>query len=133
MNYSEVKELLSAGFTADEIRGMMAGNNPQFPQLSPQDENTNIPEKETEKSTENDKQAQGDQSANNPELAPGNKENTNIPNFDSLNENISKLIKTIQTANFQNASFDQITKTDLNTQVDNIMASIIRPEKEKGD
>ena len=133
MNYSEVKELLSAGFTADEIRGMMAGNNPQFPQLSPQDENTNIPEQETEKSSENDKPAPGDQSANNPDLAPGAKENTNIPNFDSLNENISKLIKTIQTANFQNASFDQIPKTDLNTQVDNIMASIIRPEKEKGD
>ncbi len=133
MNYSEVKELLSAGFTADEIRGMMAGNNPQFPQLSPQDENTNIPEQEVEKNSEKEISRNGDQSGAGPELAPGVNENTNIPNFDSLNENISKLIKTIQTANFQNASFDQITKTDLNTQVDNIMASIIRPEKEKGD
>lgn len=133
MNYSEVKELLSAGFTADEIRCLMAGNNPQFPQLSPQDENTNIPEHEAENNSEKEISRKGDQSSAGPDLAPGNNENTNIPNFDSLNENISKLIKTIQTANFQNASFDQINKTDLNTQVDNIMASIIRPEKEKGD
>jgi DNA-binding transcriptional MerR regulator len=37
MNYSEVKELLDAGFSVDEIRGMM-GSNPQNPQDNPQPE-----------------------------------------------------------------------------------------------
>ena len=40
MNYSEVKELLQAGFTAEEIRGMLItpADNPQNPQDNPQPE-----------------------------------------------------------------------------------------------
>ena len=43
MNYSEVKSLLDAGFTADEIRGMM-GSNPQNSQNNPQPEPEPQPE-----------------------------------------------------------------------------------------
>ena len=42
MNYSEVKELLQAGFTVEEIRAMM--NNPQNPQDNPQEPQPAEPE-----------------------------------------------------------------------------------------
>lgn len=134
MNYSEVKALLDAGFTAEEIRGMLSGenNNPQFPQLSPQDENTNIPDDASDKGSEKGDPAQADQPEIRPDPVPGIEKNTNIPDFDKLNENISKLIKTIQLSNLQNNSYSSSEDADIDSKVDSIMAGIIRPEHTKG-
>ena len=110
MNYSEVKELLQAGFTAEEIRAMM--NNPQNPQDNPQEPQPAEPEVK-------------------PELQPEVKPEEDDNRFTQLNQTMEKLIKTIQSSNLQNASFDKRSEPDLNSEVDKIMGSIIRPEERK--
>ena len=109
MNYSEVKELLQAGFTADEIRTMMnpQENNPQNSQINPQ------PEQPEQTQPEQPEQPQDDS------------------RFNQLNATMEKLIKTIQSSNLNTSSFDSIAKPDLNAEVDKIMAGIIRPERDK--
>ena len=131
MNYSEVKELLQAGFTADEIRGMLTADNPQNPQINSQAENTNNSETVQENNSENQLAQTGDQpgSVQDPAGAPAG--NTNNPNFNQLNATMEKLIKTIQSSNFNNSSFDKMSETDINTEVDKIMAGLIRPEREQ--
>lgn len=115
MNYSEVKSLLDAGFTVDEIRGMM-GSNPQNPQDNPQPE----PE-QPEQQPEPDTVVQ-------PVTQPTPEQEEK---FSQLSQSIEKLIKTIQVINLQNRSFDNPATPDINKQVDSIMAGIIRPEHEK--
>ena len=113
MNYSEVKELLQAGFTAEEIRNMLItpADNPQNPQDNPQPEQ---PQPEEHPQPEQPEQTQDD------------------ARFNQLNETMEKLIKTIQHSNLNNNSFDHMKETDINSEVDKIMAGIIRPEREKG-
>lgn len=115
MNYSEVKELLQAGFTAEEIRGMLitSADNPQNPQDNPQ------PEEQPE---EQPKQ---------PEEQPQTEQTPDDAKFNQLNATMEKLIKTIQSSNLNNNSFDHMKETDINSEVDKIMASIIRPERKK--
>ena len=108
MNYSEVKELLAAGFTVDEIRVMM--NNPQNSQNNPQPEPT--PQ---------------------PEPAPQPEPVQDDSRFETLNNTMERLIKTIQASNLQSSHMDIPSKDDINKQVDSIMSSIIRPEHEKED
>lgn len=114
MNYSEVKSLLDAGFTADEIRGMM-GSNPQNPQVNPQPE-PEQPEQQPEPDT-----------APKPVTQPTPEQEEK---FSQLSQSIEKLIKTIQVSNLQSRSFDTPVTPDINKQVDSIMAGIIRPEHE---
>lgn len=114
MNYSEVKSLLDAGFTVDEIRGMM-GSNPQNSQDFPQPE-----QEQPEQQPEPDKEAQ-------PVMQPTPEQEEK---FSQLSQSIEKLIKTIQVSNLQNRSFDTPATPDINKQVDSIMAGIIRPEHE---
>lgn len=121
MNYSEVKSLLDAGFTADEIRAMM-GNNPQNPQNNPQPEPEQKPEPKDLEQDPEPKQPEPDK------LEPEQEEK-----FQQLSQNIEKLIKTIQVSNLQNRSFDTPAQPDIDTQVDKIMAGIIRPQHEKED
>ena len=135
MNYSEVKELLQAGFTAEEIRSMMNphANNPQNTQINPQAENTNDStggsENDSEKSAHREHDPAGDHQFQ--AVAPA--ENTNDDEkFNQLNATMEKLIKTIQSSNLNNNSFDHMKETDINSKVDEIMAGIIRPEREKG-
>lgn len=113
MTYSEVKELLQAGFTAEEIRTMMnpQENNPQNPPVNPQ------PEKQPEPKE--------------PEKQPEPEQNPDDAKFNQLNDTMEKLIKTIQSSNLNNNSFGSMSKPDLNTEVDKIMAGIIRPERDK--
>ena len=113
MNYSEVKELLRAGFTAEEIRTMLItpADNPQNPQDNPQPEQ---PQPEEQPQTEQPEHTQDD------------------ARFNQLNATMEKLIKTIQHSNLNNNSFDRMKETDINSEVDKIMAGIIRPEREKG-
>lgn len=126
MNYSEVKELLQAGFTAEEIRGMLTTppDNPQNPQENPQPKQ---PEKQPEQK----------QPEEQPEPKPQEKPQDDIVNqfnakFNELNATMEKLTKTIQHNNLNNNSFDKMKETDIDTKVDQIMAGIIRPEREKG-
>ena len=114
MNYSEVKELLQVGFTAEEIRGMLItpADNPQNPQDNPQPEQPEQPEEQPQPAQP--EQPQEDDK------------------FNQLNATMEKLIKTIQHSNLNNNSFDQMKETDINTEVDKIMAGLIRPEREKG-
>ena len=107
MNYSEVKELLSAGFKVDEIRQMLATPDPA-PEPTP--DPTPAPEPTPE-----------------PTPAP---EDTR---FNQLNDTMTKILRAIQGNNLQNNSFDNKAETDIDTQVDNIMGSLIRPERKKGD
>ena len=113
MNYSEVKELLQAGFTVEEIREMLTtpADNPQNPQDNPQPQ----PEQpEEQPQPEQPEQTQDD------------------AKFNQLNATMEKLIKTIQHSNLNNNSFDRMKETDINSEVDKILAGIIRPEREKG-
>ena len=112
MNYSEVKELLNAGFNAEEIRAML---NPQNPQ-----DNTQPEEPE---------QAQEPEQVQEPEQ----EQQPDDTKFTQLNDTMTKILKAIQGNNLQNNSFDKRTETDINTEVDKIMGSLIRPEREKGD
>ena len=109
MNYSEVKALLEAGFNADEIRGML---NPQNPQDNPQPDPEPTPEPTPEPDPE-------------PAPEPDNR-------FTQLNETMTKILKAIQGNNLQNNSIKTID-ADIDTQVDKIMGSLIRPEREKGE
>ena len=113
MNYSEVKALLEAGFNADEIRGML---NPQNPQDNPQPDPESTPQPDPEPTPEPA-----------PEQAP---ESDN--RFNQLNETMTKILKAIQGNNLQNNSVKTID-ADIDTQVDKIMGSLIRPEREKGE
>ena len=115
MNYSEVKELLQAGFTAEEIRGMLTtpSDNPQNPQDNPQPEQPQPEQPEEQPQPEQPEQTQDD------------------ARFNQLNANMEKLIKTIQHSNLNNNSFDKMNETDIDSKVDKIMAGIIRPEREK--
>lgn len=115
MNYSEVKELLQAGFTADEIRVMLTtpADNPQNPQVNPQPEQPQPEQPEEQPQPEQPEQTQDD------------------AKFNQLNATMEKLIKTIQHSNLNNNSFDRMKETDINSEVDKIMAGIIRPEREQ--
>lgn len=135
MNYSEVKELLSAGFTAEEIRGML---NPQNPQAFPQMEKPNVSETPTTEHSENSEKFAPGGSDSVPDPAGAPAENPNVPKIDEklnqLNESIQKLTKTIQVSNLHNNSMPSNGTADINNEVDSIMASIIRPEHNtKGD
>ena len=114
MKFLDVARMLKAGFTADEIRQMDKDdnpqeNNPQIPQDNPQPDPEPTPEPS-------------------PDPVPAPAEDHR---FDQLNETMQKLIKTIQASNLRNDSIQSMTDTDINSQVDKIMAGIIRPEHEK--
>ena len=113
MNYSEVKALLEAGFNADEIRLML---NPQ----NPQDNTQPDPEPTPEPTPEPDPEPTPE-----PDPEPDNR-------FNQLNETMTKILKAIQGNNLQNNSIKTLD-ADIDTQVDKIMGSLIRPEREKGE
>ena len=119
MNYSEVKELLNAGFTAEEIRKMLItpADNPQNPQENPQEA-----EPEAQKIED---------CAQDPGAIAASKAQENDDRYNQLNATMEKLIKTIQHSNLNNNSFDHMKETDINSEVDKIMAGIIRPERKK--
>ena len=95
MNYSEVKELLQAGFTAEEIRGMLttSSDNPQNPQVNPQPEQPKPEQPEEQPQPEQPEQTQDD------------------AKFNQLNATMEKLIKTIQSSNLNNSSVESFQKS----------------------
>ena len=124
MNYSEVKELLAAGFTHDEI--MSFAQNPQNnPQPVSAAESGTPADADTEPSSESSSDPAAADSA--PAAAPDPEDDK----FNALNETMQKLIKTIQTSNLRNNSYDKSEAVDIDKQVDSIMATLIRPEHDK--
>ncbi len=118
MTFSEVSELIKAGFTADEIREMFTEKEPE---KEPAKDLVKEPEKEPAKEPEKEP-------AKDPAKEP---EDTK---FNQLNDTMNKILKAIQGSNLQNNSFNGNNETDINTQVDKIMSSLIRPEhNKKGD
>ena len=123
MTFSEVKQLLDAGFTKDEI---MAFETPAAPaQIStpaqvPETDPVNTPAQVPETDPVNTP-------ASTPASTPAQVPETD-PAISALNENISKLIRTIQSSNLRTASMDKPSEEDMATQVDKIMQGIIRPE-----
>lgn len=126
MNLETVKQLLDAGFTHDEI---MSFNNPQNPQVIPQD-NTNNSQDDTHT------QPAGDQPGPESDPVSDHQENNQEPQndynerFDALTNMIEDVKKSIQASNLQNNFVETVNHASLEKQVDNIMQSIIRPEKE---
>ena len=92
MNYSEVKELLQAGFTHDEIMSMVNQTAPADPPADP------------------------------PEKTPVEKQIEGLTNL------VTTLYKAVQESNIINSSIDSLPGSDTGA-VDNIIASIIRPER----
>ena len=123
MNYQEVKQLLDAGFTAEEIRTML--NNPQNSSNNPQVQNAD--NGDPEKNTDNVDQVQNADNGD-PE---NNVETEQDQRFNRLNDAVERLIKTIQASNLQASHVDNLGKPDLDSEVDKIMAGLIRPEKNK--
>ena len=120
MTLSEVSKLLDAGFTKDEI---MAFENPAAaaPILTDAPAPADDPAPAEEP-------APVETPAPAEEPAPAND-----PVMSKLNDNITKLIKTIQASNLAVNSTDKPASADLNKQVDLIMESLIRPIKGGSD
>ena len=114
MTLNEVSKLLDAGFTKDEIlafESVQTSNN-ESTDFQPAD-----PEPQPVITQDQEPQ---------PEPQP---EPQQDPIMSQLNENISKLIKTIQASNLASNKTESLG-VDLNKQVDTIMESLIRPIKE---
>ena len=90
-----------------------SSDNPQNPQVNPQPEQPQPEQPEEQPQPEQPEQPQDD------------------AKFNQLNATMEKLIKTIQHSNLNNNSFDHMKETDINSEVDKIMAGIIRPERQK--
>lgn len=108
MTLNEVSKLLDAGFTKEEI---LAFENVQTSNTESTDFQQQEPEPQPEQQPEEQPEQQQD------------------PIMSQLNDNISKLIKTIQASNLASNKTDSLG-VDLNKQVDTIMESLIRPIKE---
>ena len=114
MTFSEVKQLLDAGFTKDEI---MAFEDP-----------AKVPAADPAKDPEKDPAADPAKApATDPAKVP-EKDPAKDPALSALNENINKLIRTIQASNLQSAHLEKPAAEDITSQVDKIMQGIIRPE-----
>ena len=113
MDYLEVRELLNAGFTADEIRGMFSNPTPD-----PEPAHAADPEPAPDPEHASDPQ-------------PAHDPESEDLRFTALNDTMNKILKAIQGNNLQNNSIANMGNADLDTQVDKIMGSLIRPEHTK--
>lgn len=121
MTFSEIKELLDSGFSRDDIM-TLAGSvspDPVPADLGPEPEPDPAPADDPVPDP-----APAPEPAPAPAAAPD-------PITKQLNDNISKLIKTIQASNLINNTADKLP--DLNKEVDSIMESLIRPIKGGND
>lgn len=123
MTFSEIKMLLDAGFSKDEIMTLdQTGEVTRIvpdPVPDPAPADDPVPEP-----------APADDPVPDPAPAPAPAAAPD-PITKQLNDNISKLIKTIQASNLINNTADKLP--DLNKEVDSIMESLIRPLKGGND
>ena len=121
MTFSEIKMLLDAGFNKDEIMALdQTGEVTRIvpdPDPNPAPADDPVPDP-----------APADDPVPDPAPAPAAAPD---PITKQLNDNISKLIKTIQASNLINNTADKLP--DLNKEVDSIMESLIRPIKGGND
>ena len=115
MTFSDIKMLLDAGFSKDEI--MTLNQTGEVTRIVPDP----VPDPAPAEDPVSDP---APAPAPAPAAAPD-------PITKQLNDNITKLIKTIQASNLSKNTMDGMP--DLNKQVDTIMESIIRPIKEVND
>lgn len=113
MTLAEVKELVKAGFTHDEIMS--------FEELEPVNTQVTTQEPELAVTPEVTKEPEP---TDNPETLPNDQ-------IQTLTASINQLVKTIQSSNLKLNSFEKKTTESLNDEVDKIMSNIIRPEKRK--
>ena len=105
MKLQEVQELLEKGFTHDEIMSFINAEKPEEkPEVKPE-------EKPEEK----------------PEVKPEEKSAVET-RLDKIENMFSELIKTMQTNNINNSTFNK-TSADEEKSVDDILATLIRPER----
>ena len=135
MTFSEVKQLLDAGFTKDEIMAFETPAAPaqistpaQIPETDPVKTPANTPASTPAQVPETDPV---NTPASTPASTPAQVPETD-PAISALNENISKLIRTIQSSNLRTASMDKPSEEDITSKVDKIMQGIIRPDINKG-
>ena len=131
MTFSEIKMLLDAGFNKDEIMALdQTGEVTRIvpdpvPDPAPADDPVPEPAPADDPVPE---PAPADDPVPDPAPAPAAAPD---PITKQLNDNISKLIKTIQASNLINNTADKLP--DLNKEVDSIMESLIRPIKGGND
>ena len=116
MQFGEIKQLLDAGFTHDEIMSICGGNVSDDKQVASE---TSPAEPETVKP---------EPVADTTPIESGQEKI--YPDFDKLNQTMNQLIKTIQSSNLAHASFGNI-KGNIDDAVDKIMSEIIRPERKE--
>lgn len=121
MTFSDIKMLLDAGFSKDEI--MTLNQTGEVTRIIPDPVSDPAPAEDPVTDPEPAEDPVSDP-APAPAAAPD-------PITKQLNDNITKLIKTIQASNLSKNTMDGMP--DLNKQVDTIMESIIRPIKEVND
>ena len=121
MNYVEISDLLSKGFTANQIV-MLAGENPPVPQGEPSPEPQDEPSPEPEHS-ENEAGSPGQDPAPKPEHSP-----EPSPEMKALRDEMKALKEAIQAQNIIKQHFDNVPPSD-NTE--SILAGIIRPPFEE--
>ena len=113
MNYSEIKELLNAGFTHDEIMSFATSDKTtdKTPEETPEKPPEKTPEETPDKTPEET-----------PEKTPVEKQ------IEGLTSVVGTLLKAMQESNIINSSINTLPGSDTGA-VDSIMASIIRPER----
>lgn len=129
MRSSEILELIRAGYTKEEISAL---DNPQNPQDNPQDEQTSVGSADAgNQAAETDKQTSVDSKTEETE----NKPDSNLKAFqDSIKEMIQsnkELMRTIQASNLQNDSHGTNSIDDINHKAEDILKSIVAPEKKE--
>lgn len=121
MNYVEISDLLSKGFTPEQIV-MLAGANPPAPQGEPSPEPQDEPSPKPEHS-ENEAGSPGQDPAPEPEHSP-----EPSPEMKALRDEMKALKEAIQAQNIIKQHFDNVPPSD-NTE--SILAGIIRPPFEE--
>ena len=129
MKSSEILELLRAGYTKEEISAL---DNPQDPQDNPQEKQTPVGSDESgNNATDQEKQTPVDSETKETE----NKPDSNLKAFqESIKEMIQsnkELMQTIQASNLQNDSHGTNSIDDINHKAEDILKSIIAPEKKE--
>lgn len=116
MQFGEIKQLLDAGFTHDEIMSICSENVPVVEQVAP------------EQTPDEPATVKPEPVADTTPIEPVQEKS--YPDFDKLNATMNQLIKTIQSSNLAHASFGNI-KGNIDDDVDKIMSEIIRPERKE--
>ena len=114
MKLQEVRELLEKGFTHDEIMGFVNS------EVKPEETLEEQPEEKPEEKPE-------EQPEEKPEVKPEEKTDVNT-RLDKIESMFSELIKTMQTSNINNSTFNK-TSADDEKSVDDILSTLIRPER----